>query len=543
MIQRLLITASVCTLMVFLLSTSVCRKYYERNHFGPDPVDGLLHNIDAFQDVREVGRWQAAINQFASNPTTPFTSVMVLLVSPNLFLQLSGHLLVSLPFFFIFLFLWGYYLHKRNFSGPLISSLLFAYASTWIVYGPYSGIAFYLPDNIASYPLAIGGVSLLLWRNDKKYIWLIVFSVSISISVLTRYIFSVYSFALYGPLFAWLFFESHKRGGSLKSEIINPALLVGTIIFMLCGIFIIKNYSHNFGYYSYWADKTLSLDRWYSVKAFTISFIPFFGRIHWVAISGIISFQIYLMFKQNEKIKYETIGIAVWLLIALPFLWTIVMGTDGLKVKSAFLAAFPITWVGLTSLYHPIERSTIDKKIALPLAILIMLLSSVHVWRSYQKFDDQIKATAVSNLLIKKTTRQFAHELSDNKLIQPNYSLVDLTGMYIGETIAVEYFYRTHNKIDLALNHKIFSTGRQLWAETNYKDMTQREINNDVLQRINDSCSLVLVREPNEILLPEPQGREVVWFVIDKLNNSKEWINHTQQLNGYSLTLFEKVRR
>lgn len=479
------LSAFVLTIFVGVAASNVSTQYYEHYSYDPDPSSGLLHNIQAYDKVQKYGRWVAFSHELTSNPRDPLAYAPIILLAPALLKSRTAHLFVLLPYFFLFLFFLGYRV-VVNHAIILAIAWQFSFATVLVIFAPYFGIGFHLPDAIASYPLALAGFSLLFWMEGKRLFWVSVFALMISLAVLTRYIFSVYAFAVFAPIIIYTVFSGYKKQTAFVA--IKPVLIMAAIIALTCGHYIFKNFEYNFNYYTYWAGKksaTLNYDLSFSIKTFFLGFGSFFGPFHAVILLTAFGWFFFRTAKMKDRKGLGLLAIIFWFCLAMPFIWVFLLKSNGLKVTSSFLAAFPITFVAIA------EGSK-----ALPLigrwrvgaTIFIVLLSSASFARYYGK-----ALSASLNASKEMTQRKQFLVISAailNSLKNSDLKLIDLSSKYLAEALACEVFYRHGKVVDVSMGSLLFRQGGQFWQK-NYSNTNDDEVGRYIFNQIDTSYHVV----------------------------------------------------
>jgi hypothetical protein len=484
----IIIVAFALTIFAGLSAAHISNLYYQHYSFDPDPSSGLVHNIQVYKHIQKNGQWATFWEELGSNSRDPFAYAPLILFAPALLKSKSAHLFVLLPYFFLFLVFLGYRI--MMYSGAILSiALQISFATVLVIFAPYFGIGFHLPDAIASYPLALAGLSLSFWTDSKKLFWVFVFAGMISLAVLTRYIFSVYSFAVFAPILFYQFYCEYRKNGSITA-IIRPLIIIGGVITLACGYFILKNLDYNLNYYTYWASKrsgTLNHDIAFSLKTFFLGYGSFYGPFHALILFAIVACFFFRTLWTGEKRWFIPLTILFWSCMALPFIWTVLLKSNGLKVTSSFLAAFPLTFAAIS-----------DGTRALPyrgrwqvaISAMIILLSSFSFIRYYGKAIN-ISLTETPKISHRKLISKKIADVM-NRVNYKEIMLADLSSDYLAEASACELFYGFKKIADVSAGHRIFQQGGQFW-ETNYSNKTDGEISQTIVDKINATCNVIIM--------------------------------------------------
>jgi hypothetical protein len=530
-----ILLCSLLTVVVTVMSIDVCNHYYDHRPYGPDPVTGLINNIHAYSEFQQHGRLVAAAKEYLYNTRTPFVQMAVVLVSPGFLKSRYAHLLVSTVLFFTFLLLWSYWMRRQNVPVVLIAAILIAFSSTWKLYSPYAGLAFHLPDAIGGYSLAVGAIALLLWTDTKSLKWLTLFGAMVTISTLTRYIFSVYCFFVFAPIIVNALRRTYIANNFSLAEIFRPLVILSLIVGLPCAYFVIKNYYWNVSYYSVWLDNkqgTLSFNRLYSIKTFLTVYPTFTGRMHWFTLALLVSIQTAFAFKFKSQFSKSCLFTFAWLLLALPIFWTLILGSEANRVSSAFLAAYPLTWFALTS-FNSMSRLSEFRTATTAISCIIIGVSLLHIKRSLDIFAADGDLT-VNDKEKKLVSVEFANKLKATSK-RNDFRIADLSETYLSYSISVEAFLSNGGFVnpDSARYPVELITGHQ---------HDSGKFDKVLWSTLTSHYSVILVADK---ALEKNADSRVINFcgvVYDSLIDSKSWRSSSHPLGDGTITMFVKER-
>ncbi len=485
----------VISLAAGFYASNLSKEYYTVNEYAPDPMDGLLRNQNAYNNVVKEGRISTFVREFQENKRTFFTTAALVILAPEFLKRPDGHLLILIPLVTLFLFLLGYCIWLRTRILLYSITAIIFYITCYAVTEPYFGIGFNMPDTIAAYPIGIAALCLLIWFEKYKTHWLILFAIFISISVLIRFIFSVYTFLIFSiPLILIINHQSKILNYKWK-EIFKVMSMTGGIILILCGYYLYSNYQFNSEYYSYWLDagkKTMKVSISDSIEGFIFMYSGFLRKIHALFLFVLFISGFYF-FHNNFKISRQRLIIVMWMFFILPFYWTFILKTNGHIVSSVFMAAFPVMFV---CMIYPLNTLLIEKrkKIFYYLLIIVTLFGITDFLISVKKNSKIIQEVNSDSFKRNASTETIASMIKNISPRDCTLSLYALSCGYLAEEISLESFYSSGRFI------KTNPSENKFFLYTNYcfctSNKNQEEIDDSIFQKINQTNNiLVFIKE------------------------------------------------
>ena len=518
--------------LVFALAAGIYASFYSRNYYSgiayaPDPLDGLMRNERAFYNVETNGRIAAFLQEFKENNRSFFSIAPLILLAPDILQRPDAHLFILIPLIFLFVFLLSYsvWLRTKNSVHAFVVALF--YISCYAVTEPYFGIGFNMPDTIAGYPAGIAALSLLIWSEKKDTRWLILFAVFLSVSVLTRFIFTVYSFLLFSfPLFL-IFREQFRQAGNNWKEISKALLLIGGIVSILCLNYIITHFDFNMQYYSYWLHskkETMNIGIIDSASGFLYMYGGFLRKIHAIFLILLFVANFYF-FEIDKKIFRRRLLLAAWMFFILPFYWVVILKTNGRVVGSAFMAAFPVMFLCLALPLNNMINSK-RKKIFTYLLLAISAASLIEIVISVKKNSDMV---AITNL-IPEPRKPLSINLSDwlNTICPRDctLSLIVFSGNFLAEDISLESFYRNGRYIKTMVSENKYF----LYTNFNDTDFPNADINsikNTIYQKVINSNNLLIFfkerLQSDSVRRVNPKSMQVERGLFEKFSSETAW--------------------
>ncbi len=531
---RLLILAVLCAFGSSYMSKKICDEYYSIHSYTPDPMRGLLKCTELKHRLANQGRWQVARQEFRTNPTDPFTVIPIVLATPSLLNKRAADLVIVFPMLAIFLFLMGYLMLYRGNSFLAASAVIICYSTSLALFAGYFGLSFFLKDTIASYPLAIAGICLWLWyeKKDTKYFYLILFAVFMSFAVLCRYAASVYSLVIFSPLCLYAFYKRFQVTKNFFESVFKPVLIVGSIVILLCGYFLIKNYGYNVNYYSYWYNSkeaaTMNVGVLYSFKTFVVTYFGYFALFHSILFLIVFLFGIVLFLKARHSEKYEYL-LGYWFTCALPLYWIIILQVDGQKLAGAFTIAFPIMFFGVFANARRIDQPGI-KKLQIVVSWLLISVSLLSMPRTIAKCRNQIELKTSDQY--KSLTVNLADLLIHYKPFPEQHLIVsDFAGDYLIPASTLEATYQWGIYIPFISNNHYLDKLKSLGKNSDSMALG-KEMKEAVLKKATAETNVIVTFDDKENLkrfISNKINYEMACYVSDEMKGMNGWTK--KQLN------------
>jgi len=153
-----LLISLIASGIVALTSIGLAREYYLLAPHHYDSASYLAGAIYVKSIYDTEGAYTALKLALATKDSLDL-SIRVLL-APGMLGERYGHLVVLLPFFFLFIYLVSFYIYKKRQSLPAVSLGVVAFFSFYFMYHPYMGMADYWKDNLAVW---LYGSAILSW--------------------------------------------------------------------------------------------------------------------------------------------------------------------------------------------------------------------------------------------------------------------------------------------------------------------------------------------------------------------------------------------
>jgi hypothetical protein len=449
-----------------LYVTNYADKYYSLVSYGPDPLDGLVRSEAAYYKVQSMGRLNAFLNEFKSNPRAPLVTALPALLFPEVLRSIHSHLILELPLVFLFLFLLGFYALLKSNSVLYSSSIITFYATAYGLTEPYFGIGFNMPDTIAGIAAGCAGICLLFWFDSNKIKWPIFFALFLSTAVLSRYIFCVYSFLLFSFPLILLLRKKYKESKKIAANIILPVIVTGAIILTCCGYFIFTQFKFNYDYYTLWTNPekgTLNVNIWHSAFGFFYIFSGFLRKIH-IGLLIFILFINFFLFHNSGSNFNQRISIALWSILVLPFYWILILKTNSEVVASAFMAGFPII---VAFFLLPLkDKLHVSKRKNITILSIIMIITCIaDAVISIHKNSDFLSNSYPFPEAAKNFSATASGVLNDITPSDSSLKLFVFSDQFLDDKISLTSFYTHGRHIQVRPNTDTIRIFKHFWEE------------------------------------------------------------------------------
>ncbi len=243
-LAALLLTGATGFALVWIES-----EWVRTRPFFFDPASYQILNIHLAGGVRDYGRWPVVWYELTHNAVNPLRTIPLVLCAPELLAHPLGHLGTSLPMLAIFLGLLGTLSLRR--SGSLLMALAAMLGAVAVphLYDPLRGLGAYWLDLPAGYLIGAGALALLLSEEGRKRWWLAAFAVLIAAAHLSRYVAGAYAFCACAPLLAWFSWKRLRAGEGWRAAVWQPLGLVGLIVMLTAGWFLLGEMKVNMSGY------------------------------------------------------------------------------------------------------------------------------------------------------------------------------------------------------------------------------------------------------------------------------------------------------
>ncbi len=355
----LLILCIAVTLGVGLLAVNLSEEYYAAAPYHYDSAAYRVEALKTYAQFTSQGIGPTLISLGQSKDSLDL--IFRLLLAPASLQQPYGHLLVLLPFMGFFMFLTGWYVFNRTSSLLLGMTIVVAPLVFPLMYAPYTGIADYWKDNLATWLLGSLMVTWLLSHHLKRRSWAALAGFLLGLIIMQRAVVGVYAGLLLGPLFLWAMYKRIKQDG-LKQACFRAGFFIGpavTFAGLIAGLQGQQLYRYYFiAGYSYGTPLQV-VEYLRSVLAFKLGFSP-------VVVGGLAL--LCLLLARPWQKGGAAVLTAAWPVVGLP---AVIIAT------SSFYHSFPTLWmvllvVLLATLYPAALRPVPQRFLALALAGVVL---------------------------------------------------------------------------------------------------------------------------------------------------------------------------
>lgn len=304
-----LLISVIASIAVAYVATSKQRIYFSKNPFFKDPSEYLQNDVLSFESLKTHTKSEVIREVWQKNFRNPIRSIIPLIFYPESLKTPYAHLITSVPYLIIFLFLSSWLIYSRY--GNLITALLFIalFSSLPFLYNSIYGFAAYYLDLHASLLFASCMILLVFYYNEQQLIYILAFGVLSSLEVLGRYNNAVYLFAAGVPILVFIFI---KFKTNRKSILIHYFILTA-LIGLLTGSFLFGHLRDNFNYAELGYGINFSISN--SIKFCFHSIISLLG-LKVLGLLFIFFVAFYALFYQSILTNKEQFFLMFWIAIS-----------------------------------------------------------------------------------------------------------------------------------------------------------------------------------------------------------------------------------
>jgi hypothetical protein len=446
------------TLFAVAAATFIARDYFSIAPFHYDSASYLSFALSVHDVVSLYGKKFAVIHIMQSKDILDV--VLRVLFAPDSLKTVFGHMVISIPFMALFIFLVIHYVYRatQSWMASLIAiGFLFTFP---LMYMPYMGIADYWKESIAIWILGCAVMSWILSDGLKNSGWAFFCSILFGLLCMERAVLGIYIGVLFIPVFCAAVYQRFKLDGAKKalcrvSIFLIPIVLSAAMLaFIQWEFFYIYYFTMGYSYSSSWeVGRYIFNDILYDAKHSSLLVWIFLCGIFWHRIS-----------------HYRDIFTALWLTVGFPF---VVIFTHGLYFY--FYHVWTILLViSLTTIiagHHSLGPSAVrSHRYFMPILLMIVIIcgciqffldwawSKEHAklnasWRVlYENIShiilQQSKPRYYSLLFFEASSGPFTDHLRLNKMAQYD------DAQYVGYMSVHDSFYKVHAPADNTLSIK-----------------------------------------------------------------------------------------
>jgi hypothetical protein len=494
--SKIIIFISCSCFLTFLIGYSsfvITRTYNAHYPYFLDPVGNNSRFVAIYENLKHESRLGEIIQQLRTNETNPFRGFLVILLAPNLLKSAFGHMFNTIIFIFCFFFLSLYSFYKSNVNIVYSFSLILLFAMAPILISPHDGIGQFWQDLSAGFPLACAGICYYNWHLNRKLFLLVLFTIFLSLTILSRYNSVFYALLLFGPLIFYSISLHWKRTRDFFITVFIPSIAVISILILLCGYWLVKHYSYNVHYYS--GNQSFGNTGFGPLTSLIglLSRILVDFKIEYLFLIFII---LLFSFRKN-RISIADKPLLFWFLLSFPIFWIFILGLDSMRLGKVYLIGFPLMYFAIAQIASSGGTAYIDKT---KLAIILIGFSCVIGVFNFKDFLFESKHPPYRVMCDKKAIQLRLAEavaklnVKDRKL----YFNAFIDREQDNLNLQLETYYKTGKLLDLSRNH--FSSDSSFFLQRNNKTDTNI-IGNQLFGTINDSLNLIVI--PKDTLLIE----------------------------------------
>jgi len=516
-ISALLVCALVLTLAIGFITIRIEQAYLQNHSYFFDAVSYSFHNARLYTQLPDVGRLSLAVQEWIGNGRHPLRTVPLILFAPNLLANQMGHMATALPMLFIFLWVFGWSIYRRT------QHLLYAVGCTILfcaipgLFSPIGGLGAYWLDLPAAF--LVGGAALCLLNSssarDAK--WLIGFAVLASLAALSRYVAAAYVFITCAPVLTYYIIRRWRQDRSVVGSVLQPLGIIGIVIFVIAGYFLIAHFESNARFYSIYGYSVFKdvLSSTISVMLSVVDFISVPGTI---LLGGIGLINLNHFCRETDR-DWESLVISTWYGCAVILFLVLVVRVVGASHATQY--AVPFILLVCVSPVPLKEGKLKSQRWLTQLTGIIIFMALLIGGRAALSTYLSAKQSSQKNQEQKNFDIALAQELSkEDGLLVWNAYFSEYSWIP-----TMEAFYRL-GKFPLPAGQDYFFSVHESVFKGNYPGLTPEEVNPLIYDNANRWVDIAVVfRDPataNNSFNNE-YSRIVAGYVSKKIQNDANW--------------------
>lgn len=244
------VAACLLALGIGIAAARIETVYLRNFPYFYDTVGYYLYNGRLEARLQTQDRFQVALNEWLKNDRYPLRTIPVVLFAPQLLSNPMSHLVTALPMFAIFLFLLAWTVYKRT------NNLLYGLACITLfstlrgMFDPQGGLAVFWLDLHAAFLTGAAGLCLINSSGARNLRWLAAFALFAALAGLSRFVAAGYIFVMAAPILALYLLRRWKQERDFLRAVVLPMAVVGVIVVLLDGYFLIAHTKDNLDFYS-----------------------------------------------------------------------------------------------------------------------------------------------------------------------------------------------------------------------------------------------------------------------------------------------------
>lgn len=521
-------------LIIALIAYKISVEYYENHSYFFDAAEYMAHNIELYKSSQFNNQISLACTEYLTG-ISPFRTIPLILFCEHLLAHPYGHMFSGLFMFLIFVICSGALLIRYLDNFIISAAVLSLIASISLLYSPFWGITAYWLDFSASFLLAASTSCLLLWHKEKKSYFLIAFSILLSLTFLSRYIFTAFSIWVLTPIYFFVIYSYWKKEKDLLKTVIKPTIWIVTIILSISGLHLINNYTKITNYYEKYG---YALGHSWKDSCYDfLSFIQTNVGYIYIGLALIILSLIFLFRIKPWKKYINELIISIWLLISIPiFIIFILNSYSSWHINTILL---PISFIAYIYL---ICSFGIQTKCIKYISISLFLISGLAVLQNHIEQTNLITKNAPSTIEEKKLHDYISSFLSEQKRPITWGSFFN----EINTVVNVNTFYK-HNVVIDKMDGVLFSLHEKYFS-AEYPNLSPEETSKKICEKLDQILNVAIVFEnPNNIdsinWLNNQYSKQIAKDVAIHVKSSPMW----EKMREYStkrystLALYRKI--
>ncbi len=516
-----------CSLIVAIITCCllihVQTLYSTKFVYLKDAAELLGNDIMTYVQIPTTSKVELIKEVFASNFRSPIRPIIQLIVHSESLRSPYGHMITTLPFLCIFLFLGAYFIYRCSHSIIIALFFILFFSSFVMVFNNAWGLAVYWLDFHAALLVSSCLIFLYFYQQQLKLKFLVGFALLSSLSFLSRNYSAVYLLFCGGGMLAYILFTNWAN----RILLLKHYTILAGILLVCIGYFMYTHFISNINYAA-----ELGSGSGQSLK----SSVGFFYKaaVQLVGIKTIAVLIIYfiffavLFFKRAER---KTIWLRVWMAFSPAIFMVIVHRVNG-HYMSMYYSLVPLALFS----FLPFDLQS-DYRLDIRKWVVLALLSSACLlWIAYSNFSELMQEEISEE---KRMVNSIVVHLTSSG--EDNFSSA-LGGFSIPE-IAIRYYYSSQKLLHTSI---VFGKYDLAWLHY-YKSKDIGFIKDKYLRDLRSATGLFLVFDDRTAVnkyfdrasknSPSEIGRGMAIVSLDHIKGSEQW----NRIESFSHPLYGEI--
>ena len=517
-VWAIVVWSVILAVLIGSVTNQIANAYLDNHSYFFDPVSYSFQNACLYVRLADEERLSLAAQEWLGNARHPLRTVPLLLFVPGLLASRMGHMATALPMLGAFLTLLGWTVYRRTRYLPYAIGSMALFCAIPGMFSPTTGLGAYWLDLPAAF--LVGGAALCLLNSSsaRDLRWLAGFAVLSSLAALSRYVAAMYVFVTCVPVLAYYFIQRWRQEGNVVKTVLLPLGVIGIVIGILAGYFLIAHFESNVQFYSI---KGYALGHGIlSSAGSVIRSVGGFFSIPGTTVLGAIGLVNLAMFWKHTEQDWKNLVISIWFASAV--ILYLVLSVRVVGAGHATLYAVPLIFLAIIS-PAPIGKKQSGHRWLRPLTSVVIFLALLlggygtltnHRWATHPSPDAQ--AQKALDVALTEALHEEGGSLVWNAYFD-EYAWIP----------TMETFYR-YGEFPLSAGQAYFTVHETQWLGY-YPNLSPGEVSERVYAATSRWVDVAVVfddpkRADTNTRMTNPYSRSVARYVAERIRNDASWM-------------------